>query len=561
MCPCGELCQNRKFQRHQNACVYPVQFGDKGFGLVAGKFIPKESFIIQYIGEVMSTNSEEGKRRLQLYSKSTCTYMMRLSSKEVIDPTFRGNMARFINHSCDPNCETRKWNVRGEIEVGIVAIKDIQEGEELSFDYKFDVYLTPFTACLCGSAKCKGYLGLVPVEFTTEEWEEKIDNLPCEICGSTSESDINQLLLCDICNNGYHTLCCDPPLTVIPKGAWFCTKCSKRNKTGEEDQVQEKSVDEKTEPAKEVSTDKPLKQMLREDKRMRNHYLRLKKKGLILGSEDRNRENDPEEDFLKEYNEFYFFKKSIQFECIMEFILELKQEKREQERALNRDRLNSERGNTEMKSEVYDKTEEQLALEDDIEDEDSDDELDLIQSLKSLPARSSESKSVNEKIKSDISEQFLLNFKKSEIFEKMKQKSFLLEINKPEEVSRYIMPVSTIELSLFKHTESLFRLITQNLSAKLFWNNSQPYHPDIFAKTIEFTVTGTKPQVNLIKDLFKLMDEEIQWYKRVSGFTKALLPVPAIYLKRLLGEFQRNMYHSITQSLCGERVPGENPIR
>jgi len=61
--------------------------------------------------------------------------MMKLNSTEVIDPTYKGNMARFINHSCDPNCETQKWNVLGEIAVGIFAIKDIREGEELSFNY------------------------------------------------------------------------------------------------------------------------------------------------------------------------------------------------------------------------------------------------------------------------------------------------------------------------------------------------------------------------------------------------------------------------------------------
>lgn len=42
---------------------------------------------------------------------------------EVIDPTKHGNMARFINHSCDPNCETRKWHVRGELCIGIFTKK------------------------------------------------------------------------------------------------------------------------------------------------------------------------------------------------------------------------------------------------------------------------------------------------------------------------------------------------------------------------------------------------------------------------------------------------------
>ncbi len=46
---------------------------------------------------------------------------MKLSSKEIIDPTEKGNIARFINHSCDPNCWTEKWNVLGEVEIGIFA--------------------------------------------------------------------------------------------------------------------------------------------------------------------------------------------------------------------------------------------------------------------------------------------------------------------------------------------------------------------------------------------------------------------------------------------------------
>lgn len=50
---------------------------------------------------------------------------MKLSAKEIIDPTLKGNMAWFINHSCDPNCWTEKWNVLGEVGIGIFAHKDI----------------------------------------------------------------------------------------------------------------------------------------------------------------------------------------------------------------------------------------------------------------------------------------------------------------------------------------------------------------------------------------------------------------------------------------------------
>lgn len=76
---------------------------------------------------------------------------MRTNNNEVIDPTKVGNIARFINHSCDPNCETQKWNVLGEVCVGIFSLRDIKENEELSFDYQFDFFRTPFTKCYCGA--------------------------------------------------------------------------------------------------------------------------------------------------------------------------------------------------------------------------------------------------------------------------------------------------------------------------------------------------------------------------------------------------------------------------
>jgi len=88
---------------------------------LAAEFIPKGSFIIQYIGEIYYIKSPFGEIKMQKYSKNICTYLMSLTSKEVIDPTEKGNMARFINHSCDPNCRTEKWNVLGEICVGIFA--------------------------------------------------------------------------------------------------------------------------------------------------------------------------------------------------------------------------------------------------------------------------------------------------------------------------------------------------------------------------------------------------------------------------------------------------------
>ncbi len=67
----------------------------------------------------------------------------------------QGNNARFINHSCDPNCETQKWLVRGELAIGLFALKDMPKGEELTFDYNFERYGDKPMRCYCGTKACR----------------------------------------------------------------------------------------------------------------------------------------------------------------------------------------------------------------------------------------------------------------------------------------------------------------------------------------------------------------------------------------------------------------------
>ena len=71
----------------------------------------------------------------------------------------QGNPARFINHSCDPNCETQKWLVRGELAIGLFALTDIPAGQELTFDYNFERYGDKPMRCYCAAAKCRKFIG------------------------------------------------------------------------------------------------------------------------------------------------------------------------------------------------------------------------------------------------------------------------------------------------------------------------------------------------------------------------------------------------------------------
>ncbi|GIY63172.1 histone-lysine N-methyltransferase SETD2 [Caerostris extrusa] len=65
---------------------------------------------------------------------------MALKSDEILDAANKGNLSRFMNHSCDPNCETQKWTVNGNLRIGFFAKRDIKAGEELTFDYQFQRY-------------------------------------------------------------------------------------------------------------------------------------------------------------------------------------------------------------------------------------------------------------------------------------------------------------------------------------------------------------------------------------------------------------------------------------
>lgn len=109
-----------------------------GLGLFATTDIPKETFVIEYTGEKI-TNAEADRRGGR--------YLFNINSKWTIDGKGRHNTARYINHSCRPNCESR---INGG-KVKIYTIKNIKAGEELAYDYGteyFEEFLKPH-GCRC----------------------------------------------------------------------------------------------------------------------------------------------------------------------------------------------------------------------------------------------------------------------------------------------------------------------------------------------------------------------------------------------------------------------------
>ncbi|XP_018596231.1 histone-lysine N-methyltransferase SETD2 isoform X2 [Scleropages formosus] len=158
-CLNGSYCSNRRFQMKQHADFEVILTENKGWGLRAAKDLAPNTFVLEYCGEVL--DHKEFKARVKEYarSKNIHYYFMALKNNEIIDATLKGNCSRFMNHSCEPNCETQKWTVNGQLRVGFFTTKGVSAGTELTFDYQFQRYGKEAQKCLCGAPSCRGFLG------------------------------------------------------------------------------------------------------------------------------------------------------------------------------------------------------------------------------------------------------------------------------------------------------------------------------------------------------------------------------------------------------------------
>ncbi|KAL0273974.1 UNVERIFIED_CONTAM: hypothetical protein PYX00_006522 [Menopon gallinae] len=174
-CALGERCTNKRFQKLQYANCKIFKTEKKGFGLRAEEDLPGNTFIMEYVGEVV--DQKEFARRVKLYAKDNNKhfYFMALKGDAVIDATIKGNISRFINHSCDPNAETQKWTINGELRVGFFTRRFVPAGEEITFDYQFQRYGKEAQKCYCEAPSCRGWIGENPdgVDEDDEDDEEE----------------------------------------------------------------------------------------------------------------------------------------------------------------------------------------------------------------------------------------------------------------------------------------------------------------------------------------------------------------------------------------------------
>uniref|UniRef100_A0A8C5IL83 Histone-lysine N-methyltransferase, H3 lysine-36 specific n=1 Tax=Junco hyemalis TaxID=40217 RepID=A0A8C5IL83_JUNHY len=236
VCPAGERCQNQCFSKRQYPEVQIFRTLARGWGLQAKTDIRKGEFVNEYVGELI--DEEECRARIRYAQEHDITnfYMLTLDKDRIIDAGPKGNYARFMNHCCQPNCETQKWCVNGDTRVGLFALVNIKAGTELTFNYNLECLGNGKTVCKCGAPNCSGFLGVRPKSqpSLSEEKSKKLKRRPqmkrrsqaevmkeredeCFSCG-----DGGQLVSCKKsgCPKVYHADCLN--LTKRPAGKWEC---------------------------------------------------------------------------------------------------------------------------------------------------------------------------------------------------------------------------------------------------------------------------------------------------------------------------------------------------
>ncbi|XP_031692125.1 histone-lysine N-methyltransferase 2C isoform X3 [Oncorhynchus kisutch] len=150
--------QYRRMKAEWKSNVYLARSRIQGLGLYAARDIESHTMVIEYIGTLI--RNEVANRMEKMYeSQNRGVYMFRLDSEHVVDATITGGPARYINHSCAPNCITEAVSLERGVKIVISSCRNIQRGEELCYDYKFDLeddqHKIP---CHCGAVNCRKWM-------------------------------------------------------------------------------------------------------------------------------------------------------------------------------------------------------------------------------------------------------------------------------------------------------------------------------------------------------------------------------------------------------------------
>jgi hypothetical protein len=147
-CIIGPICGNR-FQPQFQLELIETRVG---LGVICDTLIPKGSFVTEYVGEVLFADDAFGRTVKRYQAQLTTMATWGGGANIIIDARAYGNVSRFLNHSCHPNCEMYEWNWTNTTRLGIFASRDIPALQELTFDYHS--HNSMLFSCACGFFDC-----------------------------------------------------------------------------------------------------------------------------------------------------------------------------------------------------------------------------------------------------------------------------------------------------------------------------------------------------------------------------------------------------------------------
>ncbi|XP_053576761.1 histone-lysine N-methyltransferase SETMAR [Bombina bombina] len=182
LCNCGETCHNRETQQGLQFRLQVCRTSGKGLGLCTLEYIPSGRFVCEYAGEVIG--KEEAGRRICAQEPTDNNYIIAVREhlhagqtlETFVDPTHKGNVGRFLNHSCQPNLFMLPVRTHSMVpKLALFAARDILPGEELCYDYSGRYFnsvpdsvstsqaVAQYEAssgkrCLCETSSCTGTL-------------------------------------------------------------------------------------------------------------------------------------------------------------------------------------------------------------------------------------------------------------------------------------------------------------------------------------------------------------------------------------------------------------------
>ena len=169
-------CQNTVIQRRSYPATHVFGTQLRGFGLKILEDIGADTIITEYLGEVIPL--DEMMRRMRGMRDDDDFYFAALGGGLMLDAMPMGSIARFANHSCNPNCQMQKWMVMGEPRICLVSAKAMKAGDEVTYNYGyhndgFDSVRMKRQVCRCGEPNCCGTIGGKVMSSRHDNWKTK----------------------------------------------------------------------------------------------------------------------------------------------------------------------------------------------------------------------------------------------------------------------------------------------------------------------------------------------------------------------------------------------------